>query len=314
MPRRDLRKAPHRRLRPGAGSAPVDVQTCRRPCASCTAGLQRHADEPTRRAQVPGHWPTGAGRAMTVAVDASFAAAGSLWRLCLLGHHIVRGVLIVRLGFGRLRPAQRHAHIAAWSQGVLRLLGVGLTVQGELAAGPKLIVANHVSWLDIVVIHAVCPQARFVSKAVVRDWPLIGPLVVGAGTLLVDRQRRRDTARALQSMVQALEQGDTVALFPGGHHQRWRPGSRLSLQPAAKRGRGPRRRAAYCTALRRRPAHAQPLGTLHRHDLFRAEPVAHLQRTRTERDGAHRGAGCASPCRPPHTGARAAARHRPRIR
>ncbi len=85
-----------------------------------------------------------------------------------------------------------------------------------LQAGPKLLVANHVSWLDIVVIHALCPQARFVSKAVVRDWPLIGRLVTGAGTLMVDRQRQRDTTRALEAMVQALKQGDTVALFPEG--------------------------------------------------------------------------------------------------
>ena len=60
------------------------------------------------------------------------------------------------------------------------------------------------------------PQARFVSKAVVRDWPLIGRLVTGAGTLMVDRQRQRDTSRALETMVQALKQGDTVALFPEG--------------------------------------------------------------------------------------------------
>jgi 1-acyl-sn-glycerol-3-phosphate acyltransferase len=133
-----------------------------------------------------------------------------------IGVHIVRGVFTVHLRFGHLSPAQRHEHIAGWAQGVLRLLRIELRTQGELLAGPKLIVANHVSWLDIVVIHAVCPQARFVSKAVVRDWPLIGGLVTGAGTLMVDRHRRRDTTRALEAMVQALNQGDTVALFPEG--------------------------------------------------------------------------------------------------
>jgi 1-acyl-sn-glycerol-3-phosphate acyltransferase len=133
-----------------------------------------------------------------------------------IGIHIVRGVLILQWRFDGLSPAQRHAHIAAWARRVLQLLRVELQHQGELQAGPQLLVANHVSWLDIVVVHALCPQARFVSKAVVRDWPLIGRLVTGAGTLMVDRQRQRDTSRALETMVQALKQGDTVALFPEG--------------------------------------------------------------------------------------------------
>jgi 1-acyl-sn-glycerol-3-phosphate acyltransferase len=157
-----------------------------------------------------------AGWSVATAVRAASAVTAGLWRLGLLGQQIVRGALIVHLRFGRLDSAQRHAHIAAWAQGLLQLLSVEVRTQGELRAGPKLIVANHVSWLDIVVIHALCPQARFVSKAVVRDWPLIGRLVTGARTLLVDRQRRRDTARALDAIVQALNQGDTVALFPEG--------------------------------------------------------------------------------------------------
>lgn len=152
----------------------------------------------------------------TTALRAAARFSAGLWRMGRIGIHIVRGVLILRLRFDALSPAQRHEHIAAWARRVLQLLRVELQHQGALQAGPKLLVANHVSWLDIVVIHALCPQARFVSKAVVRDWPLIGRLVTGAGTLMVDRQRQRDTSRALEAMVQALKQGDTVALFPEG--------------------------------------------------------------------------------------------------
>jgi len=153
---------------------------------------------------------------MTAPERAAFAVGPGLWRLGRVGLHIVRGVLIVRLRFGHLACAEQHAHIAGWAQGVLRLLRIDVRTQGDLLPGPKLIVANHVSWLDIVVIHAVCPQARFVSKAVVRHWPLIGKLVTGAGTLMVDRHQRRDTARVLDAMVQSLNQGDTVALFAEG--------------------------------------------------------------------------------------------------
>jgi len=156
------------------------------------------------------------GGSVTSALRAVACRSAGLWRFGRIGVHIVRGVFTVQLRFARLSPAQRHDHIAEWARGVLQLLRIELRTQGELPTGPKLLVANHVSWLDIVVIHALCPQARFVSKAVVRDWPIIGRLVTGAGTLMVDRQRRRDTTRALEAMVQALKQGESVALFPEG--------------------------------------------------------------------------------------------------
>ena len=153
---------------------------------------------------------------MTAASRSPAAVGPALWRMGRLLLHIIHGVLIVRLRFGQLDAARRHAEIGRWATGVLRLLHIGLRTEGDLADGPTLMVANHVSWLDIVVIHAVCPQARFVSKAVVGDWPVIGTLVTGAATLMVDRQRRHDTARALDTMVQALACGDTVAVFPEG--------------------------------------------------------------------------------------------------
>lgn len=156
------------------------------------------------------------GGTLASAVRALARRGAGLWRLGRVGVHIVRGVLTLQLRFAPLTPVQRHERIADWARGVLQLLRIELQTQGELLASPKLLVANHVSWLDIVVIHALCPQARFVSKAVVRDWPLIGRLVEGAGTLMVDRQSRRDTQRVLEVMVQALEQGDSVALFPEG--------------------------------------------------------------------------------------------------
>jgi 1-acyl-sn-glycerol-3-phosphate acyltransferase len=152
----------------------------------------------------------------TAALRAAARFSAGLWRMGQIGIHIVRGVLILQWRFDGLSPAQRHEHIAAWARRVLQLLRVDLQHQGALQDGPKLLVANHVSWLDIVVIHALCPEARFVSKAAVSDWPLIGRLVTGAGTLMVDRQRQRDTSRALATMVRALKQGDTVALFPEG--------------------------------------------------------------------------------------------------
>lgn len=96
------------------------------------------------------------------------------------------------------------------------VMGIGLQVQGSFRPGAKLIVANHISWLDIMAVHAVCPQARFVSKADVQAWPVVGRLVDAAGTLYIVREKARDALRVVHQMADALASGDTVAVFPEG--------------------------------------------------------------------------------------------------
>jgi 1-acyl-sn-glycerol-3-phosphate acyltransferase len=139
-----------------------------------------------------------------------------LWRLACAVLHGVHGLFIVLLRFPSLDAAARHARIAWWSEKMLRALGARLVVQGSFRPGAKLVVANHVSWLDIMAIHAVCPQARFVSKAEVHHWPLVGRLVGAAGTLYIERERRRDSLRVMHHMAEAMAAGDTVAVFPEG--------------------------------------------------------------------------------------------------
>ena len=72
------------------------------------------------------------------------------------------------------------------------------------------------SWLDIVAIHAVCPRARFVSKADVQRWPVLGRLTMAADTLFIERERKRDAMRVVHQMAAALSAGDAVAVFPEG--------------------------------------------------------------------------------------------------
>lgn len=129
---------------------------------------------------------------------------------------VVWGLWVVRRQFPRLTPPQRAERISVWSQRMLRAMGVNLRVQGQvLAQGPVLRVSNHLSWLDILVMNAVAPS-RFVSKAEVKQWPLIGSLTVGAGTLLIEREKRRDAMRVVHHMAESLQAGDAVAVFPEG--------------------------------------------------------------------------------------------------
>lgn len=77
------------------------------------------------------------------------------------------------------------------------------------------IVANHISWLDIFVINAVRPT-RFVAKSEIRDWPFVGWLCEKTGTIFIKRAKRSDTHKINQVMHDVLAGGDCVGLFPEG--------------------------------------------------------------------------------------------------
>ncbi|MEO5733194.1 MAG: lysophospholipid acyltransferase family protein [Rubrivivax sp.] len=143
----------------------------------------------------------------------------AFWRLLRAVVHVLHGMAVMAFRFPSLDAVGRQARIGWWARGLLRALGIGLRLQGRLPipAGPALlVVANHVSWLDIAAIHAVLPQARFVSKADVLQWPLLGWLIRGAGTLFIERERKRDAVRVVHAMRDALAAGNTVAVFPEG--------------------------------------------------------------------------------------------------
>jgi 1-acyl-sn-glycerol-3-phosphate acyltransferase len=138
-------------------------------------------------------------------------------RLLYALSHMAHGAWVVHRHFPAANAGARQRHVAWWSAKMLRLLGVQLDVAGAaLANGPVLIVSNHVSWLDILVVHALCPQARFVSKSGVQHWPLVGRLTLAVDTLFIERESKRDALRVVHHMAEALRGGDTVAVFPEG--------------------------------------------------------------------------------------------------
>ena len=137
-------------------------------------------------------------------------------RLARLSVHLLHGMAVMALRFPSLNEAGRQARIGWWSTGVLRAMGVGLHITGTARPGATLLLANHVSWLDIAALHAAVPHARFVSKADVLRWPLLGWLIRGAGTLFIERERKRDALRVVHAMADALRAGQTVAVFPEG--------------------------------------------------------------------------------------------------
>jgi 1-acyl-sn-glycerol-3-phosphate acyltransferase len=143
-------------------------------------------------------------------------ALKTAWRLWRALVHAIAGLATIMVLFPRWDPPRREARVQAWAQEMLAVLGVGLELRGAPPqAGPVLLVANHISWLDILVMHAAC-YCRFVSKADVKRWPLIGTLATGGGTIYIERASRRDAMRVVHHIAESLKAGDVVAVFPEG--------------------------------------------------------------------------------------------------
>ncbi len=169
----------------------------------------------------------------------SLNESGYLTRAYRVGRitvHLLYGVAVAGTVFPFLPTATRTRVVRRWSVRLLRILNVKIRVCGQVpdvSAGNAMLVANHVSWLDIYLLKSVCP-ARFVAKSEVRSWPVIGWLSHRVGTLFIERSRRHDAARINQEVVSALRDGGRVALFPEGttsDGSRLRPFHAPLLQP-----------------------------------------------------------------------------------
>ncbi|HEY9445890.1 MAG TPA: lysophospholipid acyltransferase family protein [Burkholderiales bacterium] len=173
---------------------------------------------------------------MSVPLTSRWTRVSRILRLVL---HLLRGMAIAGVLFPFISEARRRGHIRRWSRQVLAILAIRLHVQHADGAESHsrlnaMLVANHVSWIDIFAIDAIMP-ARFVAKSEVARWPLVGWLSTRVGTLYVSRSRRHDTARINRDVSAALQRGELVAVFPEG---RTTDGSRILkfhsslLQPA----------------------------------------------------------------------------------
>jgi 1-acyl-sn-glycerol-3-phosphate acyltransferase len=105
--------------------------------------------------------------------------------------------------------------IRAWAKLMARILGMRVSVSGPLPRGAFLLVSNHLSYIDVFAFMSQV-DARLLSKAEVKSWPLLGPLANFAGTLFVDRARRKDLQRVITEIESTLKHGRGVLFFPEG--------------------------------------------------------------------------------------------------
>ncbi|WP_018332993.1 lysophospholipid acyltransferase family protein [Actinomycetospora chiangmaiensis] len=104
---------------------------------------------------------------------------------------------------------------AAWCGALLGAAGVTVVVTGPRPAAGSLVVANHVSWLDVLALNRIVP-VRMLAKVEVRGWPLIGPMAARVGTVFLERDRLRALPAAVAAVADALRAGGCVGVFAEG--------------------------------------------------------------------------------------------------
>lgn len=140
------------------------------------------------------------------------------FRLTRLALHVVVGLGVAGLIYPRVSALGKDRVLRWWGRGVLRALRVVPQVRGDappLESAGMLLVANHISWLDIFVIQAVKP-VRFVAKHEIHSWPVLGWLCAQTGTLFIERDRARHAIHVIHAMREHIKAGVSIGIFPEG--------------------------------------------------------------------------------------------------
>lgn len=141
----------------------------------------------------------------------------ALWRTIKLFIHFSYGAIKVFLFVKHYDDAKKAIILQDWSKKLLSILDIGLIIKGQMPAklDNTLIVSNHISWLDILIIFTVI-RPKFVAKKEIAKWFIIGQLTKAGDTIFIDRNNKKDIMQVNRQLSSELSSGNCIAVFPEG--------------------------------------------------------------------------------------------------
>lgn len=140
------------------------------------------------------------------------------FRAARLALHVLYGAVVAALILHRVSEKHQHFLISRWAKQLLQILNIRIITRGILPDRDvmgTLFVGNHISWLDIHALNSL-RAVRFVAKSEIRGWPVFGWLASQTNTLFIERERKTDAARIVETIADSLKQGDSLCYFPEG--------------------------------------------------------------------------------------------------
>jgi 1-acyl-sn-glycerol-3-phosphate acyltransferase len=113
------------------------------------------------------------------------------------------------------RLRRRGALFSRWCRAVLKVGGIRRIARGRCPDAASLVIANHLSYLDVMILGAETPMV-FVAKSEVAAWPVIGSLCAFVGTLFIDRSSRAGLPAVTNAVANLMAAGIRVMVFPEG--------------------------------------------------------------------------------------------------
>ncbi len=160
---------------------------------------------------------------------------------------------------GAMRRTLRKFILTSWARSLAVLVGMRINVEGQPPRPPFFLVANHLSYIDIILVASQM-DCVFIAKKEISDWPGMGWLAGGVGTIFIDRKNFQDIPRVIGLIDEALNVGSGIVLFPEGTStmgETIMPFSPALMEPAARAGYPVSYATiSYDTPLSEPPAHA----------------------------------------------------------
>lgn len=141
----------------------------------------------------------------------------AIWRVIKLTWHFTLGLLRLCVFNKFYTEANKEAFVQSWSNKLLKLLDIQVSIQGKKPTrfNNTLLVANHISWLDILIIFTVV-KPRFVAKKEIASWPIVGMIANLGDTIFIERENKRSITYVNSLIAKALQAGSCIAVFPEG--------------------------------------------------------------------------------------------------